>query len=267
MIAIGARDLDEDSSNRLKGIQNVVDQLPDYAAKVEYAKTSWKNKPSNLFDGVKTLLAAMCNGNRRCVYCEDSLADEIEHMRPKDLFPEQAYAWNNYVLACGPCNGPKNNQFAILSGQLDLIDITRKRGAPVVEPPAGAYALVDPRIEDPVDFLWLDFRTWRYVPNTDDANSDIGVRAEYTIDVLRLNKRDDLVRGRKSAFSGYESRLRTWLEQREQWNDQQKASFIEDFRAERFRGVWERMKRYRHDVEFLAGVAQLIGTAPEVMDW
>lgn len=267
MISITASDLSEREIERLQGLQESVNSCADYEAQVVYAKSSWQRKPAALFDELKLRLAEMCSGNRRCVYCEDSLADEIEHMRPKDLYPEQAYVWSNYVLACGPCNGPKNNKFAVLGDPLELIDVTRKRNAPVVQPVAGQYALIDPRVEDPVDFLWLDFRTWRYVPNSDDVASETWIRAEYTIDVLGLNKRDALVRGRKSAFSGYSSRLRTWLEKREHWSAEERAAFLDDFKVERYRGVWERMKRYRNEVKALHEVAELIEVMPEVLDW
>ncbi|MGV8889812.1 MAG: HNH endonuclease [Pseudomonas sp.] len=267
MISITSRDLERHSLERLQGLQDEVNRLVGYEAQVAYAKSSWSRKPAGLFTGLKARLAEMCSGNLRCVYCEDSLADEIEHMRPKDLYPEQAYVWGNYVLACGPCNGPKNNKFAVLGNPLALMDITRKRGAAVVQPVAGRYALIDPRVEDPLEFLWLDFRTSRYVPNTGDKASETWIRAEYTINVLGLNKRDALVRGRKCAFSGYTSRLRTWLERRAHWTPEEQQAFIDDFRMERYRGVWQRMKRYRNGVPALNEVAELIEVAPEVLDW
>lgn len=264
---INPLNLEGAQSEHLSRLQDSINRHAEYAEQVAHAKSSWKNKPTALFDELKVHLASMCSGNRRCVYCEDSMADEIEHMRPKDLFPEQVYAWNNYILACGPCNGPKNNKFAVLGDPLALIDITRKPKAPVLPPETGRHALVDPRVEDPVRFLWLDFRTWRYVPNTDDETSDIWVRAEYTIDVLRLNKRDDLVRGRKSAVTGYESRIRTWIDKRNDWSDEQRQSYIDDFKSERYRGVWERMKRYRSEIQILSPLNLLIETAPEVLNW
>ncbi|WP_296269249.1 hypothetical protein [Pseudomonas sp. UBA6562] len=232
-----------------------------------YAKSSWKDKPRGLFSELKEVLTRMCSGNARCVYCEDSLAYEIEHMRPKDLFPEVCYAWSNYVLACGPCNGPKNNKFAVLVEPLKRVDITRKPNAAVVPPERGRPALLDPRVDDPLDFLWLDFRTFRYVPNTDDDMSEVWLRADYTIDVLGLNKRDALVRGRRSAFSGFNARLSAWINQQHQLTAVERQVFIEDFRNERYRGVWERMKRYNNELPLLAKSAELIKAAPEALQW
>lgn len=267
MIPIAPQPLAAPAAQGLQALQDRVNAQPNYAQQVVLAKASWDDKPKALFNGIKQQLAAMCSGNGRCVYCEDSLADEIEHMRPKDLFPGQAYDWANYVLACGPCNGPKNNHFAVLSSDLTLIDITRKRGAPVVPPATGLHALIDPRTEDPLHLLWLDFRTWRYVPNTDDETSADWKRADYTINVLRLNQRDDLVRGRKSAYTNYLSRLDRWSQHHAQWSEAERQSFVDDFRAERYRGVWERMKCYRRELAMLAEVAALIERVPEALTW
>ena len=267
MISVSGTQLDHATSAGLQQLQSGIDGLLDYETQVARAKASWDQKPTALFGRLKDTLAAMCSGNRRCVYCEDSLADEIEHMRPKDLFPEQAYVWDNYVLACGPCNGPKNNRFAVLAPDDALVDITRKRGAAVQRPVTGRYALIDPRVENPLDLLWLDFRTWRYVANTEDENSVLAKRASYTIDVLGLNKRDDLVRGRKAAFSNFQSRLESWIEHRVNWSEERKTSFIEDVRMERFRGVWARMKRHRQDVPVLVEIGAMFDVAPEALEW
>jgi uncharacterized protein (TIGR02646 family) len=267
MIAVPDAALDAPLAARLQALQDRIDALDDYAAQVEFAKSSWENKSVALFDPLKERLAGMCSGNRRCAYCEDSYADEIEHMRPKDLYPQQAYVWHNYVLACGPCNGPKNSKFSVLAADGALVDVSRRRGAPVVEPAAGAHALVDPRIEDPVRFLWLDFRTGHYVPADDREDTVDFRRARYTIDVLRLNARDDLVRGRRAAFSGFQSRLGAWVAEREDWSQARRDRFVADFRAERFRGVWERMKRHCEHTPMLSEVAELLEKAPEAATW
>ena len=68
--------------------QDKVNAQADYAAQVAYAKDSWDDKPRTLFDRLRAQLEAPLSGNSRCVYCEDSLADEIEHMRPKQFFPD-----------------------------------------------------------------------------------------------------------------------------------------------------------------------------------
>jgi len=267
VIAIPGAALDAASHAQLQALQGSVDEQDGYAAQVEFAKSSWSRKPAALFGPLKELLAGMCTGNRRCAYCEDSFADEIEHMRPKDLYPQETYAWANYVLACGPCNGPKNNRFAVLDAAGELLDVSRKKGSPVVAPPAGDRALLDPRVEDPVEFLWLDFRTGRYVPASGNEGTIEFKRACYTIDVLRLNARDDLVRGRRSAVRGFHSRLADWVAKHAEWDQERRRSFVTDFREERYRGVWERMKRHAPATPSLHDTAELLAAAPEAHTW
>ncbi len=50
------------------------------------------------------MLRAMCNGPQRCMYCEESMATAIEHMRPRSSYPEATFVWENYLLACSTCN-------------------------------------------------------------------------------------------------------------------------------------------------------------------
>ena len=134
----------------LRRWQTAIDALPAYQDRVAEAKKQFsaKNTTRNAtFKHVKEVLTQMCQGARRCGYCEDSWADEVEHIRPKDLYPEAVFDWNNYLYACGPCNGPKNNQFAILHGSpLALHHVTRAQSAAIVPPLAGPFALIDPRI-------------------------------------------------------------------------------------------------------------------------
>ncbi len=51
----------------------------------------------------------------QCAYCECSLnskrVQQVEHFKPKSLFPLSAYDWDNYLLACGGCNGPKSDKW------------------------------------------------------------------------------------------------------------------------------------------------------------
>ena len=51
----------------------------------------------------------------QCAYCECSMnsprVGQVEHFKPKSRFPLAAYDWDNYVLACGGCNGPKGDNW------------------------------------------------------------------------------------------------------------------------------------------------------------
>jgi uncharacterized protein (TIGR02646 family) len=47
----------------------------------------------------------------KCAYCESlinaSRSQQVEHFKPKSLFPSLAYDWANYFLSCNGCNGAK----------------------------------------------------------------------------------------------------------------------------------------------------------------
>src|SRR2546426_12783509 len=116
MVQIEPVELPAHAKQALQRYQAEVDAESGYERRVEIADAKFKtyNRKSNsAFEQIKDTLDAMCSGARRCMYCEDSAADEIEHHRPKNLYPELAFAWENYLYACGPCNGPKNNRFAV----------------------------------------------------------------------------------------------------------------------------------------------------------
>lgn len=148
MIRLPDVPLPAEAHANLAEYQREVDTLPDYAARVVHAKgrfAALNKKGNSTFDSVKATLAKMNSGARRCAYCEDSAADEVEHIRPKTLYPELVFAWVNYLYACGPCNGPKNNHFAVFAeGTGALTNVARARNAPVVPPIAGKAVFIDP---------------------------------------------------------------------------------------------------------------------------
>ena len=85
---------------------------------------------------------------------------------------------------------------------------------PIVEPVAGLIALIDPRRENPLDFLMLDIRdTFEFTSIADDGSAE-DLRANYTIEVLRLNQRDYLVEARENALGGYVARLQQYISAR-----------------------------------------------------
>ena len=146
------------------------------------------------------------------MYCEDSVADEVEHFRPKDLYPDAVFAWRNYLYACGPCNGGKSNRFSVAEpGTGQLVDDTRRRRARVTPPREGAAALIDPRHENPLDFLIFDLPdTFEFTPFADTETVEFR-RADYTIDLLRLNDRGYLMEARKNARVAYEALLERYV--------------------------------------------------------
>ncbi|MCY4468949.1 MAG: hypothetical protein OXC08_09525 [Thiotrichales bacterium] len=243
--------------------QQDVDEKCSYPEQVKAAKTLFKSrnrKQNRTFAAVRKELADLCSGTRRCMYCEDSVADEVEHFRPKDLYPEVVFAWMNFLYACGPCNGRKSNKFVVIDDTGAFIDVTRPFGAPDVRPAPGNAALIDPRREDPLEFLMLDLReTFEFTPMGDEGTQDYE-RASHTIEVLGLNDRDYLVKARKTAFENYCALLDKYAWERD---PRRRCVVMHAIRANNHPTVWWEMKRQQQRWEELA---VLFAHAPDFLD-
>jgi uncharacterized protein (TIGR02646 family) len=269
MVQIEPVELPAHAKQALQRYQAEVDAESEYERRVEIADVKFKayNRKSNsVFEQIKDTLDAMCSGARRCMYCEDSAADEIEHHHPKNLYPELVFAWENYLYACGPCNGPKNNRFAVLTGRGQFVEIERERGKAVTRPPAGAAVLLDPRAEDPLDYLMLDIAgdTFRFVPIAEEG-SPAARRAEYTIDVLGLNRRALLPRARREAYGSYRARIVEFGVKRDQGASKKELDLlIHAVRHMQHPTVLLEMRRQRR---LLPELEKLFQDVPESLSW
>ena len=250
---------------KLLALQTHVNAGADFAQQVLRAKAKFASKPSTLFKKVRARLSDMAGQLVRCAYCEDSCADEVEHIYPKDFYPGRVFDWNNYLFACGPCNGGKSNKFSVLLAGNVVVSLPDHRAANgMVPPPAGATSLIDPRVEDPLQFLWLDMmQTFRFtVLDEDDAVAR--VRAKSTIDDLGLN-RDVLVEARKNAFQGYGDRLAQYVARQIAGDTPPElAPRIQSLKTTPHRTVWLEMKRQRVAFPMLNSA---FVAAPEAMAW
>jgi len=259
----------EETARKLREYQAEVDAKPSYAERVAEAKRQFssRNKATNAaFRVVRQRLDEMCSGARRCAYCEDSAADEVEHVRPKDLYPEHVFRWENYVYACGPCNGPKGNGFAVFeSGTGQFRDVTRGRDDPIVPPVAGDEVLIDPRSEDPLDYMELDLvGTFMFLPAPGGDHRSTK-RADYTIELLHLNDRDLLIAARREAYGSYFARLHMYRDRKLEGADNDELSRLaEEIRSMGHSTVWQEMKRQR---EFHEELTRLFDDVPESLAW
>ena len=172
------------------------------------------------------------------------------------------FVWVNYVYACGRCNGGKNNNFAVVADNR-LVDVTRKRGAPVIAPVPGAPAFLNPRVDDPLSFFDLDLDgTFALVPGDDLSDID-QERAEFTIETLNLN-RDVLRQARHTAFGSYRARLHEYVTKRGNVAVEELAALVDGLRAMPHPTVWTEMKRQRR---WAPELNTLFAEAPEALDW
>lgn len=264
MLKLPSLSLEPELENQLSDLQRRVDQGATFEDRVNLAKSRFKSKPPALFVKIRQKLMALSGELVRCNYCEDSCADEVEHVNPKDFYPERVFVWENYVYACGPCSSGKSNKYAVwLSGAVVELN-SHRRANGVVPPPAGDHLFIDPRSEDPLQYLWLDISagTFRIVPlNEDNLEKE---KASYTIEFLRLN-REVLVRARENAYGGYRDRLSQYVKRRDEGAA---ASELESRRSDILRTphgtVWEEMKRQKDIVPELTEMFQAV---PEALQW
>jgi uncharacterized protein (TIGR02646 family) len=84
-----------------------------YGAHVFFPAKSKKGDFKPIWGDAKEALALMAH--YKCAYCESPIAaestGEVEHFKPKTLFPSLVYEWSNYFLACGGCNRAKLNKW------------------------------------------------------------------------------------------------------------------------------------------------------------
>ena len=235
------------------------------------AKQTWENRRNNkTFDEIKKKLRYMSNSTYRCSYCEDSFADEIEHVFPKKIYPEKTFVWKNYLYACGPCNGPKSDNFCLINkGVLQNITPSKGKKNPVgyiyKKPPALQAALINPREEDPTKYIELDITgTFRFIPAL-ELSAVNQLRAKFTIEVLRLNKREMLIKARKKAYENYRARLIEYSKQKEEGTNQIELNkLIEAIKDENHQTVWFEMKRFQSLIPELKDIFLKI---PEALNW
>lgn len=257
--------------------QQEIDELHEFNDKNSKAKSSFSNKNrlgNKAFDEIKEKLEAMCVGSVRCAYCEDSKADEVEHIFPKDLYPEKCFEWENYVYACGTCNGPKNNKFAVFrrdNGQFEKVNI--KIDNIVQKPPEGSPVLINPRIENPMDYCILDIKdTFKFVIIAQKGTREY-IKADFTYnEVLRLNQQREYLRqARKSAYVNYKSRLVSIKLKIDADADPEEINtLIQSLKEEHHRTVWKEMQRW-HLIGELNPIDKelddLFSALPKSLDW
>lgn len=243
MIKLIDQELSASTLAELAKYQMQINNKVGYAEQVAEAQNLWR--PQNkTFDEITSSLIAMCPGTRRCCYCEDARGEDIEHFRPKNLYPDVAFEWKNYLFACSACNSNvKRNKFAVIDDTGILRDVTRPRSAPVLPPITGLPALINPRFEDPLEYLRIDLlRNYYFLPRQGLATVN-KIRAKYTIEVLQLNIRDDLVQWRKDSYRAFIGWIDTYKRYKTEGHLQRLNEHVKNLRRYNHLAVWEEMKR------------------------
>lgn len=138
-----------------------------------------------------------------CAYCGTAFtrsdAGDVEHFRPKTLYPYLAYRFDNYLLSCLYCNRwKKGNRFPLVGIAAPLPATDRAR---IADEPR---LLIDPTV-DPVE-RWVTF-DWHnrnnvpvLVPILPGDGAPSVERIVSTIDFFWLNKSFPLVKDRMNQL-------------------------------------------------------------------
>lgn len=196
MLRLIERTLEDSEQTVLTQLQTQVNSEVSFAKKAEKAKTLWETKGGKegkqAFVKIADVLAEMCVSVKTCNYCEGNVANDIEHIYPKSFFPEKAFEWQNYLLACKQCNsGYKLDKCFVMDANGTIHSTVRG-----VEPVHSNVALINPWIDNPKDFLWLNMEVGKFELHI-DLSEAYKNKALKTLEILALNERDYLIVGRK----------------------------------------------------------------------
>ena len=121
----------------------------------------------------------------RCMFCSGSECSQVEHYRPKTVFPLEAMTWENFLWVCGICNQKKGHRFP-----------------PHTEP---GEILINPIAEDVWAFFFIDefgnlTQRWRQDLNRVDP------RADTTVTIVGLD-REALQQSRQARLVDLKQRI------------------------------------------------------------
>ncbi|MEZ0484846.1 aminoglycoside phosphotransferase [Fibrella aquatica] len=272
MIQLTSSGLEPETITSLAQYQQELTDKGDYTAQVRSVETVFNryNKRGNkAFDDVKKKLTDMCCGAIRCHYCEDSEADSVEHHAPKNLYPDLCFSWDNLFYACSSCNRPKRSQYAVFGlASNQLINVPghprQFQGEQLTPPPQGRPVLLNPRVDNPLDYLFLDIQGRFEFSIFSQPGTLAYDRAKYTRDTLKLN-RPALYEARKSAYLSFETALEQYISLKNAGVPADRLAKSKNaIQSAHHQTVWQEMKRQRH---LISELSSLFAEAPEALNW
>lgn len=206
------------------------------------AERLWKSRITAI-EACAALLRGAAPDGGRCMYCEDSEGTDIDHFRPKAVYPEWTYVWENHLWACSSCNSNhKRERFP-----------TDPQGAPM---------LLDPTVDDPHAHLWLS--TLGYYDHTT-------ARGEASIEVCGLN-RALLVGARRKAWVSLQRHLVDYHRALVDGDEQDALAIAAEIRTAPHATVLVDLLRVAdvpnaHHFLTVPGVLDALQARPEVRQW
>lgn len=215
-------DMSEATSAFLGDRQSEVDGQATHLARAERARALFGLKDNNAFREVIAALSELTSAHpderAYCYYCEHDRRAAVEHVFPSRHYPERAFQYQNYALACFNCNTiKKGDRFAVFDAASKEVVEFDWKSLGENPPPVGQPVLIDLRLEDPLEFIRLDFATGFFAPRP-GLDKEKQKRAGYTIRLLGLND-DGLPRRRLEYVDAFRRRFDLLLEAERAGND------------------------------------------------
>jgi uncharacterized protein (TIGR02646 family) len=202
--------LTADSQKELTKLQNEVNKKVSFAQKAAKAQSLWNNKNNKkspdkrkkAFVEIREKLMKMCVSIGICNYCEQSEANDIEHIYPKSFFPIFAFVWTNYLLVCKQCNTAFKLDKCFVIDSSGKIHVT-VRGNEPIHP---TTAFINPRTENPAAYMIMNTQDFEFEILDGLSTTDYN-KADKTLEILALNTRDTLIATRKAAAIYFYQRI------------------------------------------------------------
>lgn len=220
MLKIISSTISPSTQTHLNSQQADINGQASYEEQVNRAARLWKGKEGSIpkkaaFLDIKAKLTENAVGEHYCGYCEHNEHSDIEHIYPKGLYPNKTFVWENYMWACKKCNsGLKLDKFKIFNplGSGTVQEITPKHKNRIYLAPANEDAvLINPRVDDPLDFLFLDLQRGILVANPNLTIPRDIERADYTLELLKIDIREGLRKARILACKGFINSLKRYI--------------------------------------------------------
>lgn len=175
--------------------------------------TMWKSfTKSTSYQSLCQCLARPLGLRRRCAYCSDSRAADVEHFWPKKPYPGRAFDFRNLLFICPECNRKKNSRFPMDDAGLPL--------------------LINPMFDDPWDLLFFIPTTGMITPritSLDHGNLVEAPRGQATISFFgEILNSDGMLAARRKSWSDLVLLLTKVLESSEHLPQSQYELFGEE---------------------------------------
>jgi uncharacterized protein (TIGR02646 family) len=202
----------------------------------------WGRQSNKAFREIREVLREMASGVERCMYCEDSKGIAIDHFWPKTQYPDRAFDWLNYLLACTTCNSLKRQQFPL-----------DEQNGPL---------LLNPTEEDPFDHL-------SFLPAEGDFSAKTP-KGNWSIQVYCLNRRE-LMTARSDAWDRLQGLIVAYAHLLQQGHSEFAARIEQTVRRHPFAGVFAALARFANGPNPAALIRPLCLAAiqqhPAILSW